>query len=457
MKFSTHDIVKATGGFLVREAAPGRISTDTRSIRPGDWFLALVGERFDGHRFLSRAAAAGAAGFIVSEEPSADWKGGVVRVSDTTKALQNLGRLARTCVPGPTIGITGTTGKTTTRAMISCALAAERTVHQTAGNLNNHLGVPMTLAAIPVDATAVVLEMGTSSPGEIAFLSALANPDIRVVLNVGEGHLEELGGLEGVAYEKGALIRDAQPGQWVCVNLDDPFVRAMPIPAGVRTVTYGRSGDADIQLVEATVDGDAMTTFARYQTPVGNLEICFSSPGVHLAHNGGCALAVAHAAGIPLAGAAKGLSNYEPVGMRQRLEMIGTDIRVLNDAYNANPVSMGAALTTLSGLNGRRIAVLGDMLELGTDEERLHLSIVERAKQLSLDVVLFVGPRFAAVAQPFLNDHFQVVLDEEKAVECLSLWLRAGDTVLFKGSRGSRVERILHTLQVNADNSSQVK
>lgn len=445
MKFSFEDIRTATNGQVIGASGLGQICTDTRTIQTGDWFLALVGERFDGHRFLLQAQENGAGGCIISEAPPKEWTGGCVRVADTTEALQDLGRYSRSLLQGPVVGLTGTTGKTTTRAMIACALSAEFRVHQTVGNLNNHLGVPMTLAATPVDAEAIVVEMGTSSPGEIGFLADLARPNVRIVLNVGAGHLEELGGLEGVAWEKGALIRSAVPGDLICVNLDDERVSGMVVPEGTRCVTWGSHSDADIRVHGVAVDGETLHTRAIYETPKGALRVCFNGPGEHLAHNGACALAVAYGLGLSLDKAASALCAYQPVGMRQRIEWIGKRVRVINDAYNANPVSMNTALETLAGLNGRRIAVLGDMLELGSDAVAYHRDVLIHATKLGLDQVVLMGRLFREA-----NEDCQRVRwfsDTQNAVSFLRSYLRSGDQVLFKGSRGSRVERILQSLQ----------
>ncbi len=452
MNFDGDAIAAATGGALLRPGPAGPVHTDTRAIGAGAWFLALSGGRFDGHAFLAQAAAAGAVGCVVSRDPGPEWTGGVVQVADTTRALQDLGRAARARLRGPVVGLTGSTGKTTTRALIALALSPLGRVHQSEGNLNNHLGVPMTLLGAPEDAGVSVVEMGTSSPGEIALLADLAQPDVRLIVNVGPAHLEELGGLDGVAREKGALFRSALPGDTVCVNVDDARVAGVPLPAGVRRLTWGRAPGADIRLLDAALDAERLVTTARVATPQGELDLVVPSPGLHLAHNAAGALAVAHALGVDLAAAARALAGYAPVGMRLRPEPLHNGAIALNDAYNANPSSMEASLRTLAALPGRKVAVLGDMLELGPDEAAWHERVAAVAGALPIALVVLVGPRMSPAA-PYARGRGEVwsALDGATLVARLAAWLRPGDRVLFKGSRGARVERILQMLQALDD------
>jgi UDP-N-acetylmuramoyl-tripeptide--D-alanyl-D-alanine ligase len=444
VNFDGRQIAEATGGQLVQDGPSGPVLTDTRSLAQGSWFLALVGDRFDGHDFLERAAVA--AGCIV-DRPVPDWQGGVVQVADTTRAIQDLGRAARDRLTGPVVALTGSSGKTTTRALIALALEPMGSVHQTVGNLNNHLGVPMTLLAGSEQAAVTVVEMGTSSPGEIAVLADIARPDVRLLLNVGPAHLEELGGLEGVAREKGALLASARPGDTVVLNADDPFVANQHVPEGVRVVRYGRAGE--VRLLEASLDSETLHTAARIEVPgQGTVHIELPTPGLHIAHNAAAALAVAFALGVPAATAAAALSRYEPVGMRLRVEPLPQGALAINDAYNANPQSTEASLRTLAQLPGRRVAVLGDMLELGAEEAAWHERTGALAASLGLDLVVLVGPRMAAAAA-YARGRAPVWAAEDgmELVERLRAWLRPGDRVLFKGSRGARVERIVHALQ----------
>jgi UDP-N-acetylmuramoyl-tripeptide--D-alanyl-D-alanine ligase len=439
MRWTGEAIAAATGGRLHGGVAEGHVVTDTRRPLDGAWFLALVGERFDAHSFAGQAA--GAVGGVFSR-PVEGWDRPWVEVADTTVALQDLGRAARDRVKVPVVGLTGSAGKTTTRALIACALRQLGPVHQTTGNLNNQLGVPMTLLATPDDAAALVVEMGTSSPGEICFLAELSRPDARLIVNVGAAHLEELGGLEGVAREKGSLFDTARPGDLVAVNLDDPFIAAMRVPG--RRVTWGRHADADVRLIASEIDPVHLATRARFATPAGEVEAVIGTPGHHIAHNAAGALALAWGLGLDLARAAADLSAYEPVGMRLRRDELPGGVIAINDAYNANPTSMCASLDLLASLPGRRIAVIGDMLELGAEEARLHAEVVAHALGLGLDRVVCVGPRMVRALGG--SDAAWGAEDGVTLAERLAATLRAGDHVLFKGSRGARVERVLEAV-----------
>lgn len=448
MKFTGAQIAAATGGVLHQGEHTGVIGTDSRTLPEGAWFVALVGPTFDGHAFADRCGAAGG----VFERPVPGWTGPWVQVSDTTQALQALGRAARARLAGPVVGLTGSSGKTTTRELIVCALRQLGHVHHTAGNLNNHLGVPLTLVAAPEDAAATVLEMGTSSPGEIAVLAKLATPDVRVIVNVGPAHLEELGGLEGVAVEKGALFDTARPGDVCILNADDPFLA--PRRTGTRTVRWGRDASADIRLVDIQVDATTWRTDAQFDTPVGRVSASIPAPGVHIAHNAGAALAVAHALGLDLHRAALDLGGYAAVGMRMAPVALAGGALAINDAYNANPASMRASLQTLAAMGGRRGAVLGDMLELGPDEALLHAQVVADADALGLDHLWLVGPRMVGAAGGVTRTPVGVAEDGVALAAQVAAWLEPGARILFKGSRGARVERVLEAVKAAMEAST---
>ncbi len=442
MRFDGAEIAVAVGGVLHDGPAPGGlICTDTRSLSAGDWFLALVGDRFDGHNFASSAAEAGAAGAVFSR-PIEGWDRPWVEVEDTSRALQDLGRAARARLKCPVVGLTGSSGKTTTRTLIALALRQLGSVHQTVGNLNNHLGVPLTLVASPEAPAAVVVEMGTSGPNEIELLQEIGSPNIRLVVNVGPAHLEELGGLDGVALEKGALFRGASEDDVLLVNLDDPRVVAMP-GAG-RRITWGRSEGADIRLVSHEIDAATWSATVGWKTPQGEVWARLPDPAPHVALNAAAALAAAHALGLDLAVAACHLEAYEPVGMRLApVELPGGAV-FINDAYNANPDSMRASLQLLARLEGRRTAVLGDMLELGEHEAEYHQEIVQHALSLGLERVVFVGPRMARAAK---SVGAEAVEDPEGLGRALAPTVERADRILVKASRGMRLERVLEELQ----------
>jgi UDP-N-acetylmuramoyl-tripeptide--D-alanyl-D-alanine ligase len=446
MIFTSQELALGTGGNTIHEAGPGRICTDTRKINQGDWFLALRGDRFDAHNFLNKAVEMGAGG-VIAEEVPAGWSVGYVQVADGLQALQNLGKHVRSQFHGPTVGLTGSAGKTTCRALIALALEGLGHVHQTAGNFNNHIGLPLTLLDAPTDAAAWVLEMGMNHAGEIDLLQNIGCPNVRLITNVGAAHLEGLGSIEAVAAAKGELFDGARPGDICCINMDDPFVAALPLPPGVEIIRYGSSIDCDVRLLSAKVDPTSLATEFDIQTPQGNARCTLPSPGIHMAHNATAAICVGSALGVDLDGMVERIAHYQPVGMRLRIEEGPRGIRVINDAYNANPMSVAANLKTLAAIpstNGvRRIALLGDMLELGPTEIAQHREIVDLAEQLELDIIAFVGPRFTEA----VDQRHICAINAPTLAEQIRDELRPGDIVLIKGSRGMAMEQVLQGLE----------
>ena len=364
-------------------------------------------------------------------------------------ALQALGRAVRAPFSGPVVGITGSAGKTTTRAMTALILEALGPVHATEGNLNNHIGVPLTLLRAPVDARCWVIEMGMNHLGEIALLQEIAAPTVRLITNVGAAHLEGCGSIEGVARAKGELFDGAQPGDLCLVNDADPRVRALPVPEGVRVLRFGTDAACPVRLTDAVVDPDRLCTRMRIETPTGSVRITLNSPGVHLAWCTLAAVAVGVALHVPTAEMAERLAAYQPVGMRQRIEDGPGGTKVINDAYNANPLSMAAALRTLAAIRApHRYALMGDMLELGAGEAECHDEVLRLALDLDLDRVACVGPRFAASALRLgCSDRVLLAPDAQTLAGMLAPDLSPGDLLLLKGSRGLAMERCLTALE----------
>ena len=443
MIFDARTLAAATGGELLGEGLAGPVGTDSRRVPPGSWFVALSGEKFDGHDFLGVVAASGAAGALVSRAPER-WSAGLVRVPDTLVALQDLARFVRGQFHGPVVGITGSAGKTSTRVMVVEVLRSLGVVHHTQGNLNNHIGLPLTLCHLPPDADVMVIEMGMNHRGEIALLQGIASPTVRLITNVGAAHVEGCGSIEGVAAAKQELFDGASAGDVVCVNLDDPFIAAMPLPEGVRVITWGRHPDAQIRLTDVSVDGSRLQTRLRIETPEGTVRATLEVPGEHLATNAAAAVAVAFALRVPIELLGPALSRFQPEGMRNRIERIG-GVAVLDDAYNANPVSMLAALRTLTALPGRRFAALGDMLELGAEEAPAHVEVLRAAVGAGLAEVWVTGPRMALAAASVPGVR---CFDEADALgAALAEAAVEGDSVLVKGSRGARMERVVERLR----------
>jgi UDP-N-acetylmuramoyl-tripeptide--D-alanyl-D-alanine ligase len=445
MIFTGEQLARASRGRLIADGLPGGVCTDTRAIQAGDWFLAIRGERFDAHNFLDKAIEAGATG-VIAEEVRPGWNAGYIEVSDGLTALQNIGRFVRNNFEGPVVGITGSAGKTTTRALVGLALAELGTIHQTAGNFNNHIGLPLTLLAAPDDADAWILEMGMNHSGEIALLQEIGRPTVRIITNVGIAHLEGLGSIEAIAKAKGELFDGARDGDICCINLDDPYVANLPIPHGVQTLGYGCHPDSDLRLLDAHVDPDTLNTEFVAQANGHTVRGMIPNPGLHMAHNAVAAMAVGMAHGLELDGMAKRIAQYSPVGMRLRIEPGPNGTKVINDAYNANPMSVEANLKMLAAIPAgdgrRRIALLGDMLELGPTEIEQHREIAHIATGLGLEFVAFAGPRFTEA----VGSTYTCTPDAETLGTTMQDELRPGDIVLIKGSRGMAMERLLNTI-----------
>ena len=449
MIFTDTELSTWSEGLCVQRGPPGPISTDSRRIRPGDWFLALVGERFDAHDFLPMADAAGCAGIIAQHAPE-DWPHGFVRVDDTLVALQRIAQRARRSLSMPVVGITGSAGKTTTRALTALVLEPLGDIHQTAGNLNNHIGLPLSIVHAPVDSAAWVLEMGMNAFGEIDLLQQISEPQVRVITNIGAAHLEGLGSIEGVAKAKGELFDGARPGDILCINMDDSHVRSLPLPEGVRVIRYGSDPACEICLTDAQVDPSSLSTVFRIETPHGVVRGRLESPGLHLASCALAAVAVGVALRVPVDGMGQRLGQYEPVGMRQRIETGPAGSRVINDAYNANPLSMRASLETLGSLEaGRRIALLGDMLEMGDAAVEAHREIAQLALGLELELVALVGPCFRTATADLSSSGPELLRAEtaEALATMLMGRVEGSDLILVKGSRGIGMERVLRRLK----------
>lgn len=445
-------IAEAVGGRLSGPAdgpAAGA-SIDTRTIRRGEVFFAIVGER-DGHAYVGGAVDGGAAAVVISRPlepaPSCPW----ILVEDTLAALQALGAWRRSVSGARVVGLTGSCGKTTTKELIAAALGARGPVLATRGNLNNHLGVPLTLLELGPDHAHAVVEMGANHVGEVEQLTRLADPDVGLVTCVAPAHTEFFGGIEGVVRAKGELFATMRADAVAVVNLDDPRVRDMPRRPG-RAVTYGSDPAAgpDVLLEGADGEGDGQRLTIR--APGGTVTACLSLPGTHNALNATAAIAAAHAAGVPVAAAAAGLGSVAPVKGRGAL-LMGRRLEIIDDTYNANPASVRAGLGTLLTLaRGRRtVAVLGDMFELGDEAPALHREVGERAAAAGVDLLVAVGGHAGHVRSGALEAGSSpacvaVFESTEDAVELIGGLVRKGDIVLVKGSRGMKMERVVDSL-----------
>jgi UDP-N-acetylmuramoyl-tripeptide--D-alanyl-D-alanine ligase len=421
------------------------VSTDSRTIGEGDLYVALVGERFDGHDFVAEAFTRGAAGAVVSRPVTSDGAK-LYPVPDTLVALGALAAHRRHALTAPVVGITGSVGKTTTKDLARGALSGALNVHATHANRNNRIGVPLTLLAAPADAEVVVLEMGSNEPGEIATLAAIARPDIGVVTTVGEGHLEQLGSVEGVLNEKLDLLRDLAAGGRCVVGDEPEFLveEARRICPQIRVAGWSERADVGLRPENVEVDHWGLHQF-RWRGHAVTLGL----PGRHGVANALLALAVSELLGVPAKVAVKGLAEVTAEGMRGEVRRIG-GLSVVVDCYNANPLSVRAALDLLESHHAsRRVVVLGSMLELGESAESLHRSVLEDALTRDIDLVVATGI-FAEVApspESVASDRLLLARDWGAAYPELRPRLSGDEVVLLKASRGVALEGIIPLLE----------
>ncbi|MGQ0766248.1 MAG: UDP-N-acetylmuramoyl-tripeptide--D-alanyl-D-alanine ligase [Gemmatimonadota bacterium] len=418
------------------------ISTDSRTVGEGQLFVALVGDRFDGHQFVVQAAAAGARAAVVSR-PAAPGNAPsipVFRVQDTTLALGALATYRRRAWNGGVVAVAGSNGKTSTRALITAALSTRLDVHATSGNLNNHIGVPLTVLGIPDNADVAVVEIGTNHPGEVATLRDIALPDISVLTSIGEEHLEGLGSLGGVLREESAVFSGARIA---IVPADITAAIEIARSAGATVIDVGLTAG----LVRPTswgLDGDGLGRFVLDGT-----RFTLALPGEHNIRNALLAAAVARACGVADEDAARGMRSLPPLPMRSELERLG-DLLLLNDAYNSNPASAREALTLLDSIGGERprIAVLATMLELGAQEGPLHDDIARRALEGRATTIVGIG-RFAESLSRIGAGEARIITgaDADDVWPALRERIEPRSLILLKGSRGTRLERLAAKLR----------
>jgi UDP-N-acetylmuramoyl-tripeptide--D-alanyl-D-alanine ligase len=454
------DVVRATGAEVARRGAASEvtaIATDTRTLAGGELFVALRGERHDAHDLLAEAAARGARGVLVERAaaagagpPLADLT--VLAVPDTLRALGDLAAaLRRRCAPC-VLAITGSNGKTTTKEMLAAILAAAggaASVLKTEGNLNNLIGVPLTLLRLLGSERHAVVEMGMNAPGEIWRLTEIADPDVAVITNVGPAHLEGVGSVAGVARAKGELFARMRAGATAVVNADDPHVAALAATVRGRAVRFGAGAEVGAEDVRTAASG---APAFRLRLGDAAVDVALGVPGRHNVANALAAAAAAHALGIGAEAIAAGLAAAAAVGSRMRVVGLPNGVTVVDDTYNANPASVAAALGHLAEARaGRRIAVLGDMLELGAASAALHREVGRRAAELGIDALILYGAHAAetaagATAAALPARAVRILPTHEAIAGAVAAMAAAGDWVLVKGSRGQRMEEVVRLL-----------
>jgi len=455
MRLTVAEIVRATGGRMVgpagddRGAAVTGVSTDTRTLRPGDLFVALKGPRADGADFIPEAFRRGAVAALAARVPGLP-PGPVVVVVDPLAALGALARSYRRTLELTVIGVTGSVGKTTTAAMSAAVLGSAFTVARSRDDWNAEIGVPLTLLGLTDRHQAAVIEMAMRGLGQIAELVEMAQPQVGVVTNVGETHLELLGSLENIARAKEELVRGLPPGGTAILNRDDPLVAGMRPRSGVRVLFYGLGPSAEIQAREIVHEPAGVRFLLAAGGEVEDVRL--QTWGRHSVSNALAAAAVGVAMGLPVKEIARGLRRYVPPKMRLQPVEAG-DLLIVNDAYNASPASMEAAFEVLEQVaRGRRtVAVLGEMRELGPRSPQRHRDVGAALARRRIGLLVAVaegGLQIAAGASAggMLPEAIVHLPSVEAAAERLPGLVRSGDVVLVKGSRALGMERIVAAL-----------
>lgn len=431
------------------------VSIDTRTMRPGDIFIAIRGARRDGHAFVARALRAGASFCVVDRAwfarhgralPAAP----LFVVEDTVRALGEIARAHRNRFPIPVIALTGSNGKTTTREMIAAVLKQAFPVLRAEGNLNNHLGVPLTLLRLTDAHRAAVIEMGTNQPGDIASLCSIALPTHGLITNIGHAHLERLTSPAGVAREKTSLFRSLPPYGVAFLNADDPFLRRSA-PKFTKSVRYGAGAACDIRLAGVEVDAEGRPALCVSAPRYARKEIRCSlrTAGIHMAYNALAAIAVGLFFHVPASAIVRALEEYRP--FEKRMQVIRVNgLTIIDDTYNANPESCIAAIDTLAAMRSPagKTAILGDMLELGAESRRAHEQVGKHASRAGIQTLITVGRSARYIAAAVTNDRIRTrhFAGKSALLRALPSLVHPGDLLLVKGSRGMRMEEIAQRL-----------
>ena len=452
------DCLDVVGGKLLQGSAAKAfrgVSINSRTIEKEELFVCIQGENFDGHNFLGEAVNKGAAGIILSDPVHLSGNmisGGnspfVIQSQNTLRALQDLAGYQRTRFPFQVVAVTGTNGKSTTKEMIASIIETKYKTLKTQGNLNNHIGLPLTLLARKPEHEVGVLEMGMSAAGEIKRLAEIAMPDIGVITNISAGHLDQLKTVKDVQAAKGELFDSINKEGTAIVNADDPLVLELAKSLRVKKITYGIAQSSDVQASNIQNEGSSGFTFTA-KVFNQKISVKLSQIGYCNIYNALAALATGHSLGISGKDMSRGLENYQQIP--QRNEQIHYEgVTLINDAYNANPQSMREALKTLSEFNtqGKRFLIIGDMLELGPLSESAHHELGQEIILSNVDHLVTVGPLASLVAESAKKNprHPLQIGKFNTHVEAVSYLLRnveKGDCLLIKGSRGAKMENII--------------
>ena len=427
-----------------------RVETDSRTIHPGSLFIPLVGERFDGHAYIHSALEGGAAGCFTQRERDSYLPGKIyIKVKSTHKALRDLAKYYKSKFPVPVVAITGSVGKTTTKDMVAAVLGEKYNVLKTEGNLNNDIGVPLTLFRLKPEHQIAVLELGMNHAGEIDYLSAIVEPDVVLMTNIGDSHIEHFGSREKILEAKSEIFHFAKSHAPAIINGDDPLLNTLPGTVPHAFLRVGAGEGLDYRAVDVQSDGKSRMT-CQMQTPRGTYPVEIPALGEHMIYPTLMAAAVADHFGLTQQQIAQGILRFAPTKMRMNILNRGDGITILNDTYNANPQSMRAAVQVLSNTSGAyKIAVLGDMFELGPLAPALHTGIGEYLGKAGIQCLVAVGE---------LSQHIYTAAREagvpvcwhcntkEEAKPVLDSVVRPNATILVKASRGMALEELVEYL-----------
>ena len=456
--WTSAEIVAATGGVLsaTPAAALNGVSIDSRTIAPGDIYVAIKGERLDGHDFIAASLKAGA-GLAIGSAITAEMRaaGPVLQVADPLKALEDMGRAARARSKARVIAVTGSVGKTSTKEALKLAFSASGATHASSASFNNHWGVPLSLARFSPAMAYGIFEIGMNHAGEITPLVNMARPHVAIITTIAPSHLGHFNSLADIADAKAEIFSGVEPGGHAVINRDTPFfdhLASAARAAGIANiVSFGKHEASDVRLSRIKLHGECSCITADV---LGEETIYkLGAPGEHLALNSLAVLAALKLAGADLARGALALAASEPAkgrGVRKRLHARGGEILLIDESYNANPTSVRAALALLKQAKGRKIAVLGDMLELGEHAPAMHAELAEAVDEAGVDVLYAAGPLMAALWEktPPARRGLHAGKSEDLRDALLGA-LRAGDTVMIKGSLGSRMGPLVDAISTH--------
>lgn len=418
------------------------VNTDSRTVKAGEVFLPLAGERFDGHDYIEKALQSGAAGCLCARTPETLLPGKFyIRVDDTLLALKDLAAWYRAQFSIPFVQVTGSVGKTTTKEMIASVLSAGFHTLKTAANFNNEIGTPQTLLSLARAHEAAVIETGMDRAGQIRYLGEMVKPDIAVITNVGDAHIEYLGSRENILRAKCEIFENLKEDGFAVLCGDDALLNTVTLPQKILRCGMGENCNVRVSDVEDHgIDGITCTVTTEKE----RYALSIPAPGVHMVYSASMAAAIGEALGETKEQIERGVASYEPAGSRMHVIRLSGERRLLDDCYNANPQSMAASLRVLAASGGRTVAVLGDMAELGELTESAHREMGRLTKELGINAVIAIGEKAKYLAEE--NDNVQWFASREEAMNAVKAAFTQGSAILVKASHSMHLEKIVEEL-----------